>query len=424
MLSAGPAEGLDAAALVATMGFALLRPQGVSEAVVALPCAGVVLAAGGVSTGQALSEVDRLGPVVGFLSAVLALAWLADREGLFAAAGAALGRRARRPTRLLTGVFGLAALTTVVLSLDTTVVLLTPVVLLTARQARMPERPHVYACGHLSNSASLLLPVSNLTNLLAYAATGLSFGRFAALMALPWLASIGVSYAMFRWFFAADLAAPARPAEARRVAVPGPAAPVPWLAAGVVVATLGGFVLTSLAGVSPAWAAFGGAAVLAVPALVRGRVTPTGLLGAAAIPFAVFVLCLGVIVRGLADHGLGTLLHWVLPAGSALPALLGVAGLAAVLANVLNNLPAVLILLPVAAAQGVGPVLAVLLGVNLGPNLTYLGSLATLLWRRVLAERGVEVSLREFTRLGLLTVPAGGAAAVVCLWGALRVVGG
>jgi arsenical pump membrane protein len=63
----------------------------------------------------------------------------------------------------------------------------------------------VYACTHLANSASLLLPVSNLTNLLAFAASGLAFGRFAALMTVPWLAAIAVEYAVFRRFFAADL---------------------------------------------------------------------------------------------------------------------------------------------------------------------------------------------------------------------------
>ena len=86
--------------------------------------------------------------------------------------------------------FVTAAVTTAVLSLDATVVLLTPVVFATAARLDVRARPHVYACTHLANSASLLLPVSNLTNLLAFAASGLAFGHFAALMALPWLAEL------------------------------------------------------------------------------------------------------------------------------------------------------------------------------------------------------------------------------------------
>ena len=119
---------------------------------------------------------------------------------------------AGRPRKLLALVFVVASVTTAVLSLDTTVVLLTPVVLATAAQLGVRARPHVYACAHLANSASLLLPVSNLTNLLAFAVSGLTFGRFAAAMALPWLAVIGVEYAVSGRFFAADLAlAPAAP---------------------------------------------------------------------------------------------------------------------------------------------------------------------------------------------------------------------
>ena len=85
-----------------------------------------------------------------------------------------------------------------------------------ARRARVPSKPAAYACTHLANSGSLLLPVSNLTNLLAFGAAGLSFTRFAALMALPWLAAIAVEWLALRRFFRADLpaAAPVVPAPA------------------------------------------------------------------------------------------------------------------------------------------------------------------------------------------------------------------
>ncbi len=91
------------------------------------------------------------------------------------------------------------------------------------------------------------------------------------------------------------------------------------------------------------------------------------------------------------------------------------------LANLLNNLPALLVLLPAAAASGPAVVLAVLIGVNAGPNLTYTGSLATLLWRRVLHERDAAPDLGAFTRLGLLTVPPILVSATVALWLALGV---
>ena len=106
------------------------------------------------------------------------------------------------PQRLLAFVFAIAAAVTVMLSLDATVVLLTPVVFATAARMRARPKPHVYACSHLANSASLLLPVSNLTNLLAFHATELSFARFAALMLLPTIAAVGVEWVVLRRFFA------------------------------------------------------------------------------------------------------------------------------------------------------------------------------------------------------------------------------
>jgi arsenical pump membrane protein len=142
------------------------------------------------------------------------------------------------------------------------------------------------------------------------------------------------------------------------------------------------------------------------------------------VPFLAFVLGLGIVVRALVDNGLADALGRVVPDGTGFAALLGIAALAALLANLINNLPAVLVLLPLAAPSGAGAVLAVLLGVNIGPNLTYAGSLATLLWRRIVREHETDVELGEFTRLGALAVPAALSAAVVALWLSLTAIGG
>jgi arsenical pump membrane protein len=433
MHASAVAEVISVIALAGSLAWAIRRPRGWPEAVAAVPAAALVLATGALPLSAAATQARQLAPVVGFLLCVLVLARLCDDDGLFRYLGAWLGRggtgSGNRAVRLLVRVFAVAAVTTAVLSLDATVVLLTPVVLIAAGQLRVRARPHAYACGHLANSASLLLPVSNLTNLLAFADSGLSFARFATLMALPWVAAIAVEYLVIRWSCAADLspAAPDDEAEADRAGAGG-AGPVPAFSLAVVCATLAGFVVASAAGVNPAWAALGGALLLAVRALAAGSTSVAAVARSADLPFGLFVIALGIVVAAVAGNGLASALRPALPSGSSLPALLAVAGLAAVLAAVVNNLPAVLVLLPLAlAADGgagagsAGAVLAVLIGVNIGPNLSFTGSLATLLWRRVLRDAGTEVSLAEFTRLGIVTTVPALVLSVLCLWVALRV---
>jgi arsenical pump membrane protein len=142
------------------------------------------------------------------------------------------------------------------------------------------------------------------------------------------------------------------------------------------------------------------------------------------LSFAIFVLCLGVVVAGLADTFLGDLIRSLVPDGTGLGSLLVVALVATALANVVNNLPATLLLVPVVAPAGVTAVLAALVGLGVGSSLTYTGSLANLLWRRGLARRGGRASARDFHLLSaMVTLPAV-VVGVVVLWAWAPVVRG
>lgn len=404
--------------LLAVLAAAVVRPYGLPEVCVAIPAAAILVITGVVSVDDVQTQWEQLLPVLAFLAAVLVLAHLCAAEGLFEAAGHWLSRSSGASGgRLLVLVFVLSVAITSVLSLDATVVLLTPVVLATATRMRVPARPHVYASGHLANSASLLLPMANLSNLLALAASGLTLVHFAAAMALPLLCVLAVEYVVLRTYFRDDLRV------AGRLASDGASAPiaVPRVAIVVLALTLVGFVVTSFVGIEPYWVAIGGALVLGIHTLGRGLTSVRSVSVAVDLPFLAFVFGLSVVVLGVVDSGLGDWIKQVAPDSTTLAGLLAFAAIAALLANVVNNLPALLILLAPAAAVGPVAVLAVLIGVNVGPNLTYTGSLATLLWRRVLHERDLVPNIRRFTVLGLLTVPAGILLATTALWASAQV---
>jgi arsenical pump membrane protein len=321
--------------------------------------------------------------------------------------------------RLVLVVSAVAVLVTVLMSLDATAVLFTPVVvqLVLARDAR--SEPSLLATTQLANASSSLLPVSNLTNLLVFSATGLTFGGFAVRMALPTLAAASVVVGTAVHTDGAD-----------RPATPSAEPPEPThldgfarFVVGALAALMVAFFAGSAMGIEPAWIALVGAAVVGAAAIARHRARPLTLLASSAPLFLLFVLALAVVVDAAVSHGLGDAARDVLPHGDGLLALLAMTGLAALLANLVNNVPATLVLSSVVPAGSTGQLLAMLLGVNVGPNLTYTGSLANLLWRRVVRAAGVEPSRRAFFRFAVIATPAALVFSTVMLWLALQVTG-
>jgi arsenical pump membrane protein len=418
------------ALLLLTLAVAIRRPRRLPEAMVAVPAALLCVLVGASSWAQARHQLHALAPTLGFLAAVLVLARLCAQEGLFEWAGGVLARSTRgRGLRLLAWVIGMGAAITTVLSLDATAVLFTPVVAAAAFSAQLPARPHLHATAHVANSASLLLPVSNLTNLLVFHAAGLSVLRFAALMLLPTAVVLAVEYLGARACFAAELAQtaqcptslPQNPTSTAPAAVVRD--DVPKRALFVLGGTLVGFVVCSPLGIAPAWAAAGGAAVLGVPRVWAGRTLVTQIVAAADPAFLAFVSALAVIVDAVSRHGLDRVVRPLVSSSSGLLGLLTVAAVGALLANLVNNLPATLLLLPVTLPGGPVAVLALLIGVNVGPNLTYVGSLATMLWLRVCRGFGITPSLHTFTRHAMLTVVPALAGATTALWLAAKIIG-
>ena len=390
--------------LVGTLAGILVRPWRRSEAWPAAVGAFLVFAVGAAGPDDVRATIAQTADVLLFLLGMMLLSWVADRAGVFAwlAEGCAVLARGSGPA-LFAAVVVLAAIVKALLSLDTTVIMLTPIVYRLAVRRQLDPLPMLFACVFVANIGSLLLPVSNLSNLLMYRRLGLDFGGFAALMWSLDLVAVAATGLMLALFF--------RRRIPRRFAPSGDGFPAvdPWLvgvAAGVVV-TLGAPVGFGLADRALAGPALAGAVVLVAAGLVSRRLTVRGAAWAVSWNVFVFVAAMTLLVRGVE----GTLLDGVsitLP-GDPVAALWGSALVATVGGNVINNLPMAVLALsflpPARDAAGDALAVGTLIGTNIGSSLTTVGSLATILWLDQLRSRGIVVSTHDYLRVAVVVTP-------------------
>jgi arsenical pump membrane protein len=363
--------------------------------VVLLAVGGAGLLTGVLPVEDAVAIGDRVWPILLFVVAITIVAELAAAAGVFDVLAAVLARLSRGRTLVLwLWTVVLAVLATAFLSLDTTAVLLTPVVVAVARAHRLDPVPFAFVTVVLANTASLVLPVSNLTNLLAADAIG---GHDP----LPFLALVGPSAAIAIAVSVAVLAVVFMPRLPRRfpdAAPPRIADRALLITAAVTVALL---LPLLVSGVPPWMPASAAAAVLVAvyawraPGTLRPTLVPW--------PLIVFAAGLFLVVGAAEAFGSGPVVNAIAGDGNDLPALWQLAGFGALAANVVNNLPAYLALESVAETPQ--RLAALLIGVNAGPLLTPWASLATLLWHDRLRAQRVDVSWRKFVLLGAVTAP-------------------
>jgi Na+/H+ antiporter NhaD/arsenite permease-like protein len=366
---------------------------------------GVAVLIGVLPPTDALAVGQRVWPILLFAVAITVVAELAADAGVFTAVAALLARFGLgRAWVLWLLVVALAVGCTVFLSLDTTAVLLTPVVILLARHHGLEPLPFALTTVWLANAGSLLLPVSNLTNLLAEDALGFRDpARFAGLMAAPAVVAIVVPCVAVAVVFRRHLGT--RFAPATIDAVPDRRL---FVIASVVVLLLLPALVSGLAVWLPATIA---AAVLVVAFAVRRRQA----LRFHLVPWQIVVFASGLFLVVEAAHGLGLtgVLAVVAGRGEDPLALLRLAAAGAIGANGIDNLPAYLALEPVA---GSAPrIAALLVGVNAGSLVTPWASLAVLLWHRGLVSLGVAFAWRRYVLLGLVVAPVTVALATVAL---------
>jgi arsenical pump membrane protein len=331
------------------------------------------------------------------VAGLLALGLVARADGLFDAAGTAMADVASGGRSLFVAATALIAVVTAVLNLDTAVAFLTPVVVVAARRRRTDETPFLYLTVFLVNGASLLLPGSNLTNLIVLGRVHQSGGAFAATMVLPWVASVvGVSavVALVWW----------RPL---RLAGPRLDEPVEWRAG----AGLGGIcvVVAAMLALPPSWEAIVALAVGVATTswtVARRRVRPREV-GATVNPpllVGLFAVAVDLGTLGRVWSGPAQLLSH---ASTVVTALVGAGA-----SVVVNNLPASLL-----AARAPAHPHALLVGLDLGPNLAVSGALSAVLWLQVAHAVGARSSAARYTTVGLLVVPVSMALALLALGG-------
>ncbi|MCJ2122279.1 arsenic transporter [Methylobacterium sp. J-077] len=404
---------------LATLGV-IVRPFSWPEAIWAVLGAALLVVLGLLPWQVALDGVSKGTDVYLFLVGMMLLAEIARKEGLFDwLAGLAVKAAKGSPTRLFLLIYVVGTVVTVFLSNDACAVVLTPAVYAAAKAADAEPLPYLFICAFIANAASFVLPISNPANLVVFATNMPPLGQWLATFALPSLLAIVATYAVLRLTQNSRLKG-----QTIKTEVETPSLGMGGKVAGLgIIATALALIGASAAGIELGLPTFvaGLATTLLVVALNRGGLVEV----VKDVSWAVLPLVAGlfVLVEALEKTGVLTLLANTLKGyAQSDPAATAWAGgaLIAVGTNLVNNLPAGLLAgAAVQAAQVSQKVAgAILIGVDLGPNLSVTGSLATILCLTAIRREGEDVSAWQFLKLGLLVMPP----ALVLALGALLLV--
>lgn len=394
----------------------LVRPRGIQEAWWA--CGGAILltVTGLISLRQAASAVYEGLDVYLFLTGMMVLAEIARIEHLFDwAAGIAAAHARRSPHRLLMLVYLVGTVVTALLSNDATAVVLTPAVLAVTRRIHTDPKPYLLACALIANAASFIFPISNPANLVVFNSGIPPLGPWLRIFLLPSIASVLVTFLVLRWRWRTQLDGRLEgELGSAHLTIEGKLA-----LAGLLLAALALIISSALGIALGAPTCVAAVLVLAIIATRNRSLVPQV---ARDISWSVLPLVAGLFTmvealknRGLLQAGLAGLQSLSNASGIVSKATSAFA--VALLSNGVNNLPVGLMsAAAIQKAHETGLVAhALLIGVDLGPNLTVTGSLATILWLIALRRDNVEISAWEFFKIGVFAMPLALAASLLLL---------
>jgi arsenical pump membrane protein len=394
-----------AIAALATLGV-VVRPWRLPEAIWAVLGAMALVVFALLPWASALQAIGRGTDVYLFLIGMMLLAELARKEGLFDWLAALAARQAGGAPRTLFGlVYAVGTAVTVFLSNDATAVVLTPAVYAAAKAAKAEPLPYLLVCAFIANAASFVLPISNPANLVVFGNHMPPLLSWLAQFGPPSILSIGATYVALhltqRRFLQQEIS--------RNVLLPNLSSGGRLTACGIAI-TAPVLLLASAFDWQLGLTTFIAGTSTALVVFLRKRAAPWDVLEEISWGVLPLVAGLFVLVEGLGQTGvLGALSQWLQTATQeSLPATaLGAGTIVAVASNVMNNLPVGLIAGSAAAAANLPHQVtgALLIGVDLGPNLSVTGSLATILWLVALRREGQEINAWKFLWLGLVVMP-------------------
>ena len=401
-----------------TVVLIIARPKRLTEAMAALLGACAMVVAGLVSPGGAAGDVAGHWNVLLFFVGLTGSAAVAERSGLFEGlAGAAARLSGGRPKRLLVAVVAVGALVAAVLSNDAAALVLTPVVYVLVARFGLAPLPYVLACTFVADAASLALPVSNPVNVIVTDRLGIGAAGLVPVLLPAAAASVVALLLCLLVIYRRELPARSPLAPAADSWTSWKAVPARLLVAfGVAIVAFGVASAADLP-LGPTMTAVW-LLLLGVELTGRKHARPLDGIGWSLLAF---VAAMGVLVDGLSSAGVTAWLASMVLGpvrDSPAAAMVVAAAAAAVGSNLVNNLPAAFVLADAIHGAGLSPAAAhaaaigTIIGSDLGPNLTPVGSVATLLWFVILRQRGLEVSTWSYIRLGLIVTPVTIAAAL------------
>jgi arsenical pump membrane protein len=403
---------LAVAIFAASIGLLMARPKPFNEATAVALGAVVMLIFGLISPLQSLEVLKENANVLLFFLGLMIISTVAEKAGFFQwCAYKSVKLAGNRGPALLGIVFTLGSLITAFFSNDATALILTPLVFALVKRNNLNPLPYVFGCAFIANTASMLLPVSNPVNLLAVSKFGLTLGQYLKFLLLPSILVIGANLLLFRWIFKKEMSAFdsdnhfEEPPKIDRFFLA--------VSAGLGLTALG-YIGVSMRGLPLAYPAVGGAIILLICGFGFKRIKAAAVFSGISWTIFLFIFALALLVRGLENTGIINVIAEELSrlaAQGPFQALVSVTLGTALGSNLINNWSMMMVSVSSLNAMSQNPafhqslIYGAIMGADIGPNLTILGSLSSMLWLVLLRQRGLNIRPMQYFKLGLVVTP-------------------